>query len=76
MLNLAKKNPICHGKDPKAVAAAVLYASCLKRKEAGISQSKIAAAGSISIVTLRKRLADILKICPEINYPKTRSGMN
>lgn len=26
MLSIAKKNPICHGKEPKAVAAAVLYA--------------------------------------------------
>jgi transcription initiation factor TFIIB len=76
MLSVAKKNTICHGKDPKAVAAAVLYACCLKRKEADINQSKIAAAGSISIVTLRKRLADILKIFPEVNYSKTRSRMN
>ena len=72
MLNVAKKNPICHGKDPKAVASAVLYASCLKKNEANISQSRIAAAGNISIVTLRKRLADILKICPEVNYTKNR----
>ena len=72
MLSVAKKNPICHGKDPKAVASAVLYASCLKKNEANISQSRIAAAGNISIVTLRKRLADILKICPEVNYSKNR----
>jgi transcription initiation factor TFIIB len=75
MLSVAKKNPICHGKDPKAVAAAVLYASCLKRNEADISQSKIATAGNISIVTLRKRLADILKIFPEANHVKTRNRM-
>ena len=75
MLSVAKKNPICHGKDPKAVAAAVLYASCLKKNEADISQSKIAAAGDISIVTLRKRLTDILKICPEVNYSKTLRRM-
>ncbi|MGA7368207.1 MAG: transcription initiation factor IIB [Nitrososphaeraceae archaeon] len=66
MLSVAKRNPICHGKDPRAIAAAVLYASCLKKKESTISQSKIAAAGNISVVTLRKRLADILKICPEV----------
>ena len=76
MLSVAKKNTICHGKDPKAVAAAVLYACCLKRKEADINQSKIAAAGNISIVTLRKRFADILKIFPEVNYAKTRNRMN
>jgi transcription initiation factor TFIIB len=73
MLNVAKKDPICHGKDPRAVAAAVLYASCLKKGESNISQSKIATAGKISIVTLRKRLADILKICPEITYTNTRN---
>jgi transcription initiation factor TFIIB len=76
MLSVAKKNTICHGKDPKAVATAVLYACCLKRQEADINQSKIAAAGDISIVTLRKRLADILKIFPELNYSKPRKRMN
>jgi transcription initiation factor TFIIB len=66
MLSIAKKNPISYGKDPKSVAAAVLYASCLKKEEENITQSKIAIAGGISIVTLRKRLADILKIFPEL----------
>jgi transcription initiation factor TFIIB len=75
MSSVAKTNPICHGKDPKAVAAAVLYASCLKEGEINISQSKMAAAGNISIVTLRKRLADILEICPETTYTKTRNRM-
>lgn len=74
MLSVAKKNPICHGKDPKAVAAAVLYASCLKKNEANISQSMMATAGNISIVTLRKRLADILKIFPEASYAKSRQN--
>src|SRR5918995_639161 len=76
MLSIAKKNPICHGKEPKAVAAAVLYACCLKKKEAYISQSKIAAAGNISVVTLRKRLADILKLFPDVNHTKSRNRMN
>jgi transcription initiation factor TFIIB len=66
MLSIAKKNPISYGKDPKSVAAAVLYASCLKKGEENITQLKIATAGGISIVTLRKRLADILKIFPEL----------
>jgi transcription initiation factor TFIIB len=66
MLTIAKKNPISYGKDPKSVAAAVLYASCLKKGEENITQLKIATAGGISIVTLRKRLADILKIFPEL----------
>jgi transcription initiation factor TFIIB len=73
LLSIVKENPICHGKDPKAVATAVLYASCLKKGESNISQSKMAMAGDISIVTLRKRLADIIKICPERNYMKVRN---
>lgn len=76
MLSIAKKNPICHGKEPKAVAAAMLYACCLKKKEAYISQSKIAAAGNISVVALRKRLADILKLFPDVNHTKSRNRMN
>lgn len=76
MLSIAKKNPICHGKEPKAVAATVLYACCLKKKEAYISQSKIAAAGNISVVTLRKRLADILKLFPDVNHTKSRNRIN
>lgn len=76
MLSIAKNNPICHGKEPKAVAAAVLYACCLKKKDAYISQSKIADAGNISVVTLRKRLADILKLYPNVNSVKARSRLN
>jgi transcription initiation factor TFIIB len=75
MLSAAKKNPICHGKDPKAIAAAVLYAVCLTKREANVSQSKIATAGNISVVTLRKRLADIIKIFPEENFTKPSRRM-
>jgi len=71
MLNEVKNNPICHGKDPRAVAAAIVYASCLKRSEPHISQLRIAKAGDLSIVTLRKRFADILKISDGINYRTT-----
>lgn len=72
MLNDIKKHSICHGKDPRAVAAAILYASCLKRDEPHLSQLRIAKAGDLSIVTLRKRFADILKISDGINYRTTR----
>jgi transcription initiation factor TFIIB len=64
MLDIVKKNAISYGKDPKALATAVLYAACIKENESKISQAKIAAAGSISVVTLRKRFSDILRIIP------------
>jgi transcription initiation factor TFIIB len=64
MLDIVKKHSISYGKDPKALATAVLYAACIKENELKVSQAKIAAAGSISVVTLRKRFSDILKIIP------------
>ncbi|MGB7661210.1 MAG: transcription initiation factor IIB [Nitrososphaeraceae archaeon] len=64
MLDIVKKDSISYGKDPKALATAVLYAACIKENELKVSQAKIAAAGSISVVTLRKRFSDILKIIP------------
>ena len=64
MLDVVKKHAISYGKDPKALATAVLYAACIRENEPKISQAKIAAAGSISVVTLRKRFSDILRIIP------------
>jgi transcription initiation factor TFIIIB Brf1 subunit/transcription initiation factor TFIIB len=52
------------GKDTKALATAVLYAACIKENESKVSQAKIAESGSISVVTLRKRFSDILRIIP------------
>jgi transcription initiation factor TFIIB len=63
MLTTIKDNPISHGKDPNALAVAVLYAACLKEGEK-VSQAQIAVAGDISIVTLRKRFQDVKKIFP------------
>jgi transcription initiation factor TFIIB len=63
MLSTIKNNPISHGKDPNALAVAVLYAACLKEGE-NVSQAQIAVAGDISIVTLRKRFQDVRKIFP------------
>lgn len=60
MLNIMKDNPISHGKDPNALAVAVLYAACLKEGEK-VSQAQIAVAGDTSIVTLRKRFQDVKK---------------
>jgi transcription initiation factor TFIIB len=63
MLSVIKENPISHGKDPNALAVAVLYAACLKEQER-VSQAQIAVAGDTSIVTLRKRFQDVRKIFP------------
>ena len=45
------------GKNSLSIAAAILYITCRKHKEK-ISQSKIAAAANINIMTLRKRLSE------------------
>ena len=63
MLSIVKETPISHGKDPNALAVAVLYAPCLKEGEK-VSQAQIAVAGDTSIVTLRKRFQDVRKIFP------------
>ena len=63
MLSTIKNDPISHGKDPNALAVAVLYAACLNEGES-VSQAQIAVAGDISIVTLRKRFQDVRKIFP------------
>lgn len=64
MLSTMKSNPISHGKDPNALAVAVLYAACLKEGE-NVSQAQIAVSGDISIVTLRKRYQDVRKVFPD-----------
>lgn len=61
ILEMVKENFLSYGKDPNAVAAAVLYVACLKEGEK-IIQSRIASAGNISIVTLRKRAIDVIKV--------------
>lgn len=63
MLSTIKSEPISHGKDPNALAVAVLYAACLRESE-NVSQAQIAVAGDISIVTLRKRFQDVRKVFP------------
>jgi transcription initiation factor TFIIB len=61
ILEMVKENFLLYGKDPNTVATAVLYVACLKEGE-NIIQSRIAAAGNISIVTLRKRAIDVIKV--------------
>jgi transcription initiation factor TFIIB len=63
MMNVIKADPLSLGKDPKALAVAVLYAACLREHEK-VSQTQIALAGETSIVTLRKRFLDVEKILP------------
>ena len=65
MMAQIKDNPISSGKDPRAIAVAVLYAACLDKGEK-TSQSRISSAGNISVVTLRKRFLDIKKVFPHI----------
>jgi transcription initiation factor TFIIB len=70
MLDKVKKDPISYGKDPKALATAALYGACLSEEEDKVNQSKLAKAGGISVVTLRKRVLDIAKLFPEIRNRK------
>ncbi|MGB0029321.1 MAG: transcription initiation factor IIB, partial [Nitrososphaeraceae archaeon] len=61
MLIRVKKDPISFGKDPSALAVAVLYAACIREGEK-VSQGRMAVAGNTSIVSLRKRFVDVIKI--------------
>ena len=65
MMSKIKDDPISFGKDPCAIAVAVLYGACLEKGEK-TSQSRISLAGNVSVVTLRKRFLDIKKIFPQI----------
>ena len=65
MMSMIKDDPVSFGKDPCAIAVAVLYGACLEKGEK-TSQSKISLAGNVSVVTLRKRFLDIKKIFPNI----------
>ena len=70
ILDVVKKNPISYGKDPKALATAALYGACLVDEQDKVKQARIAQAGGISVVTLRKRVLDISKLFPEIQNRK------
>ncbi|MGN6623683.1 MAG: hypothetical protein ACTHKK_06045, partial [Candidatus Nitrosocosmicus sp.] len=68
-----RKNEIFSGKDPLSIAAAILYAISRKNKEK-ISQSKIACAANINIITLRKRLSELKSIFADIGYTENTVG--
>jgi len=72
LLDVVKKNPISYGKDPKALATAALYGACLVEGEDKVSQVKLAKAGGISVVTLRKRVLDISQLFSEIHKSKLK----
>jgi transcription initiation factor TFIIB len=61
MLSEIKENPVFFGKNPNALAVAVLYAACMNEREK-IRPLDIALAGDTSMVTLRKRLADVQNV--------------
>jgi transcription initiation factor TFIIB len=65
LLAVVKKNSVSYGKDPKALATAALFGACLM-EENNTSQAKLAQAGGISVVTLRKRFLDISRLVPAL----------
>jgi transcription initiation factor TFIIB len=69
ILKAVKRDTISYGKDPSALTSAALYCACLL-DEVNISQTRIARAADISVVTLRKRVSDVLKLFPEIGIKK------
>ena len=75
MMSVIKENSISSGKDPNAVAAAVLYGACLAQGEK-LHQVQLAEAANLSVVTLRKRLQDVRKVFPEVpNGPNESIGV-
>ncbi len=61
IMNIVKKSHISQGKNPRALAAAALYVAC-EVENVEVSQAKIANAGDVSIVSVRKRVADVLTV--------------
>ena len=61
MLARVKEDHMAIGKHPNALAVAVLYAACVTEGER-ITQEQMAVAANTSMVTLRKRFADIKTI--------------
>jgi transcription initiation factor TFIIIB Brf1 subunit/transcription initiation factor TFIIB len=65
MLDEVKKNSISYGKDPKALATSVLYRACQMEQEEdnnNVTLARMAKAGGITVVTLRKRVSDVSEI--------------
>ena len=65
MMSVIKENSVTYGKDPNAVAGAVLYGACLAQGEI-VSQVQLARAANLSVVTIRNRVRDVRKVFPEV----------
>ena len=63
--DILKENKVVAGKKPDAVAATVIYMSCIKNNE-NISQQKISGISGITNVTIRNRLKEFTKYVPLI----------
>jgi transcription initiation factor TFIIB len=66
IMKMVTENEISAGKDPMALAATVLYISCLKTGE-NISQKEISGIAGVTGVTLRNRLKDLTSQLTELN---------
>ena len=74
-VGVSEKSLRTSGKDPNAVAAAVLYGACLAQGEK-LHQVELAEAANLSVVTLRKRLQDVRNVFPEVpNGPNESIGV-
>ncbi|HJT48743.1 MAG TPA: transcription initiation factor IIB [Nitrososphaeraceae archaeon] len=58
IMNEVSKRQIASGKDPTALAASVIYTSCLKTGEP-TSQMRIANASGVTVMTIRKGFKDV-----------------
>jgi len=62
IMQLVKKSHISQGKDPKTLAVAAFYKACVEEKEA-VTQLQVADVAKVSIVSLRKRMSDVVTAC-------------
>jgi len=67
ILSKAKKKRLVVGKNPRGVAAAVLYLAC-QEKGVKVTQSEIARVADTSEVTMRKRFKEYEPIMDDLTY--------
>ena len=60
ILRRAKQQKITQGKDPRGLAAAILYTAC-KLQNKKITQKEIAKAANVTEVTIRNRKKELMK---------------
>lgn len=61
ILNVVKGHHSSQGKNPRAIAAASIYLATSEFKDHSITMAKLAITLDVSVVALRKRIADILE---------------